>query len=85
MAKTPFRIVPKRDFGPGPGWWLPDAGNTGTGNYGHVKRGFIVTDGLCNVMPGACWFRSIPEALQAIETYCGVHGDAQAFWRAYHG
>lgn len=33
---TKYRITPKRDFGSGPGYWLPNAGNTGTGKYGFV-------------------------------------------------
>jgi hypothetical protein len=82
MPRTPFRIVPKRDFGPGNGFWLPNAGDTGTGRYGFVKHGYVVTDGACNIMPGATWFRSISEAMEAIEVYCGVHGDADEFWCA---
>ncbi len=81
MSKTPFRIVPKRDFGNGPGWWLPNAGTTGTMKYGFVKSGFVVTDGVCNIMPGACWFRTIPEAMRAIRIYLevGALGDVQSF------
>lgn len=80
MPKTPFRIVPKRDFGSGKGYWLPNAGNTGTGRYGFVKHGFVVTDGLCNIMPGATWFRSIDEAIKALEVLCSVNFDSDAFW-----
>lgn len=63
---TKYRIVPKRDFGPGPGYWMPNAGTTGRGNYGFVKTGFVVTDGACNVAPGGCWFRTIPDAMKFI-------------------
>jgi hypothetical protein len=80
--RTPFRIVPKRDFGSGPGYWMPNAGTTGTGKYGFVKHGYVVTDGLCNIMPAATWFQSIPEALDALAIYCGVHGNGQQFWRS---
>lgn len=73
MAK--YRIVPKRDFGSGPGFYI-------RGQY--VKSGFVVTDGLCNIMPGATWFRTIPEAMAALFVYCGVHGDADSFWRIMH-
>jgi hypothetical protein len=81
---TPFRIVPKRDFcSSGPGFWLPNAGTTGTGRYGFVKRGFVVTDGCCNVMPAAIWFRTVSDAMLAIRIYCEAHGDARKFWDAY--
>lgn len=77
-----YRIVPKRDFGSGRGYWLPNAGNTGTGKYGFVKRGFVVTDGICNVMPGAAWFQTIPEAMRAIRVHMQT-GDTMAFWDLY--
>lgn len=77
-----YRIVPKRDFGSGPGYWLPGAGSVGTEKYGHVKRGFVVTDGLCNIMPGATWFRTIPDAMLAINIHMQT-GDTMAFWDAY--
>lgn len=75
-----FRIVPKRDFGSGPGFWLPNAGTTGTGNYGFVKSGFVVTDGICNIMPGATWFRTVAEAMSAIRIYIEAQGNAAKFW-----
>lgn len=84
MPSTPYRITPKRDFGNGPGYWMPNAGTTGTGKYGHVKHGFVVTDGMCNIMPGAMWFRTIPSAIAALGILIDVHGDAQAFWREYY-
>lgn len=36
-----FRIVPKRDFGAGKGFLI---------NSKWVKSGFVVTDGLCNII-----------------------------------
>jgi hypothetical protein len=73
---TRYRIVPKRDF--------PRAhGNHGFWERGQwINQGYVVTDGACNIMPGATWFRTIPEAMRALWIWCGVHGDAQAFWRA---
>lgn len=44
-------------------------------------------EGGVNIMPGATWFRTREEALQAIDVYKTVDGDAQKFWhlwRAIH-
>lgn len=71
--KKPYRIVPKRDFGAGPGFWI---------NRAWVKSGFIVTDGRCNIMPGACWFRSIAEAMDALTILLNVGHNADRFWDA---
>jgi hypothetical protein len=65
-----FHIKPKRDFGKY-GFWI---------NRQFVKSGFVVCKGGCNVMPGATWFLTIPEALKAAEIYVKVDYDAQAFW-----
>lgn len=78
---TRYRIVPKRDFGSGPGFWLPGAGDHGTAKYGFVKRGFVVTDGIRNVMPGATWFRTVADAFAAIADLEAAKGDADTFWR----
>lgn len=69
-----YRVVPKMDFGAGKGFLIK-------GEW--VKRGFVVTDGICNVMPGAAWFLSIADALAAIPVYhewkqSGAHSDV--FW-----
>lgn len=72
-----YRIVPKRDFGSGKGFWLK---NSRTGNYGWVKSGFVVTDGICNIMPGATWFQTIPEAIKALDVWLSVRGNAKEFW-----
>lgn len=66
-----YRIVPKRDFGPGPGFLIK-------GQF--VKRGFVVTDGHCNVMPGATWFQSIAESFRAIAILDASGGDSETFW-----
>lgn len=75
-----FRIVPKRDFGSGSGFWCAGAGTVGTERYGWVKRGFVVTDGVCNIMPGATWFRSVADAMEAIKVYWEARGDGAEFW-----
>ena len=83
-----YHIKPKRDFGNGPGFWCVNAGDTGTGKYGFVKSGFVVTDGgIINVMPGATWFRTIREALEAISCLEASNGNSATFWnmiRALH-
>lgn len=66
-----YRIVPKLDFGPGPGYLIE-------GEY--VKKGFIVTDGICNIMPGATWFRTIEDAEWGIKAYDMAAGDGREFW-----
>ena len=69
---TKYNIQPKRDFGSGKGFFIG-------GKF--VKRGFVVTDGLCNVMPGATWFQTIPHALHAISCLEASRGDSDKFWR----
>ena len=55
-----YRIKAKRDFG--------RQGFLINGEW--VKRGFVVVDASCtiiNVMPGATWFQTIGDAMDAIE------------------
>lgn len=68
---TKYRIVPKRDFG--------RQGFLINGKW--IKSGFVVTDGFCNIMPGATWFLSIEDAMRAVRVYATVKGDAQLFWK----
>ena len=70
---TKYKIVIKRDFGPY-GYW-----NSKTRR--NERKGFVVTDGICNVMPGATWFRTVEEAMRAIQILVEVDGDADAFWQ----
>jgi hypothetical protein len=63
-------IVPKRDFGTY-GFFIK-------GRY--VKKGFVVVKDGCNVMPGACWFRTIEEAQHAIRVLIKTKGNAEHFW-----
>jgi hypothetical protein len=69
-----FRIVPKRDF--------PKNGFLINGEW--VKRGFVVTRGGSNPMPGATWFRTEAEAMKAIAIYEAVNGDAEGFWSLWN-
>lgn len=70
----PYQIVPKQDFG----------------HYGYydakrrclIREGFIVTDGFCNVMPGATWFRTKEEAEIGIEAL-RLAGDNADFYAVY--
>ena len=58
--KKKYRIKIKRDFGRY-GWWDPQ---TRSNRY----DGFVVTNGgIINVMPGACWFKTIEDAFIGIE------------------
>ena len=70
-----YRIVPKRDFGSGKGFY--DRGRW-------IKKGFVVTDGFCNVMPGATWFETIPDAMRAIRVHL-VTSNSNEFWDAFRG
>lgn len=44
------------------------------------QTGFVVTDGMCNIMPGGCWFATVEEAKQAIDVLKSVNGNADRFW-----
>jgi hypothetical protein len=63
-------ITPKRDFGGQPHLIKGKA----------VMKGWIVTDGACNVMPGATWFETKARARHAIDVLIAVQGNAQMFW-----
>lgn len=65
------RIVPKRDFGSGKDFWI---------NGKWVKSGWVVTDGICNIMPGATWFQTIGEAIEAAGALYMAKGSAEKFW-----
>ncbi len=70
-----YKIVPKRDFGPGPGYFID-------GKY--VKKGWLITDGLCNVAPGATWFESIALAQEGIDALIAAGADSDKFWAILH-
>ena len=72
MAK--YKIVVKRDF-------PRSYGKVGFYDNGKwISSGFVVTDGICNVMPGATWFRTVEQAVIAITILEKVKHDADAFW-----
>lgn len=78
-----YKIKVKRDFGAGPGFWLPGdpgPGCVGTENYRFVKTGFVVTDGFINIMPGATWFRTIPQAMHGLKRWIECGQDPVAWW-----
>ena len=45
-----------------------------------TETGFVVVQSGCNAMPGATWFKSVPEAKSAIDILIRVKGDAVRFW-----
>lgn len=66
-----FKIAPKQDFGPGPGYYIE-------GEY--VKEGYVVVENGCNVMPGATWFRTVERARQGIDDFLAADRDGPRFW-----
>jgi hypothetical protein len=71
---TAFRIKPKRDFG----------NKKFLINGRYVNSGFVVTDGVCNVMPAATWFETIQQALFAIDCLLAAGSDSALFWKLIH-
>jgi len=65
-----FTIKPKLDFG----------------RYGFhiegqiVREGFVVTDGSCNVLPGATWSQTVDGAKVLTDLHIKSKGDATKFW-----
>ena len=66
-----YQIEPKKDFGSGRGFLID-------GKY--VKSGYIVTDGTCNVLPGATWTTTIWKARGLIDALIESEGDSSVFW-----
>lgn len=77
-----YQIKIKRDFGGGKGFWMKGAGDVGTGNYGFVKSGFVVVKDGCNCIPGACWFRTVDEAMDGIRAHM-IAGSTMAWHDEY--
>lgn len=66
-----YTIQPKRDFPPG--------GYLSNGKV--ITKGWVVTDGgIVNVMPGATWFYTVKEAIEAIDVWEKVRHCAEKFW-----
>ncbi|MFS0841306.1 hypothetical protein [Paenibacillus sp. 1P03SA] len=68
-----YTIKPKLDFGKL--HWIV-RGND-------IRRGYVVTDGIVNVMPGATWFCSTIEARVAIETLIEAKETGSDFWELW--
>jgi len=45
-----------------------------------VCKGYVVTNGVCNVMPGATWAHSIIEAKVMIDILIEANGNSARFW-----
>lgn len=68
-----YKIIPKRDFGKYP-----------YQNNGCVySKGYVVTDGTCNVMPGATWSHSVIEAKAMIDTLHESIETGKDFWELH--
>ena len=70
MKYRNFEIAPKLDFG--------KVGHYIGGKY--IKTGHVVTDGFCNVLPGATWARTPSQARDLIDAHIESQGDAETFW-----
>lgn len=65
-----YIIKPKRDFGGSPFYV----------NGNQYSRGYVVTDGSCNVMPGATWSESIIGAKALIDCLIESKETGRDFW-----
>ena len=65
MEYRGFKIEQKRDFGEY-GYLIP--------GKGLVKTGYVITDGRCNVMPGASWAITPSVARKMIDAYIAAGG-----------
>lgn len=70
-----YKIKIKRDFGRY-GWY---DSKTRTNRF----DGFVVTDGFCNVMPGAVWFKTVACAMDAIAILEESIQTDTNFWTLY--
>lgn len=70
-----FNIVPKRDF------WIQPFQNCG----GTYKKGYVITDGFCNIMPAATWAHSIIEAKAMIDVFIEADSNSDKFWELLRG
>lgn len=69
-----YHIKVKRDFG--------RYGYYDSKTRRNIRTGYVVTDGHCNIIPGACWFKTIEDAFIGIEAH-RITGDAVAFYEVY--
>ena len=66
-----YTIQPKMDFGSQ--FFFIDGKR--------VSRGWVVTDGFCNVLPGATWSQTIAGAKKLIVAHVESKGNAALFWK----
>ena len=71
MKYRGYEIEPKLDFGLH--GYLDSKGKV-------IRKGWVVYRNGCNVMPGATWFFTVPEAKHGIDIYIRVRGSAPKFW-----
>lgn len=69
-----YQIKLKRDWGRF-GFWNPATRR-------NEKLGWVVVLGGCNCIPGAMWFRTIADAMLAVEVHM-ITGDTMAFHDKY--
>ena len=60
-----YKIVPKRDFG---------------NNDPDNAKGYVITDGRCNIMPGATWSSDVLGAKTMIDIFIEAKNDSDKFW-----
>ena len=65
-------IKPKNDFGQS-GYWDPKTRS-------HIKEGWIVSDGIAEVLPGAIWATNLKEVNLLISCYQVANGSSDQFW-----
>lgn len=65
-----YHIVPKRDFGNSP---FQSAGCI-------FSKGYIITDGYCNMMPGASWSHDVIGAKVMIDILIEAKESGKDFW-----
>ena len=71
---TKYKIKIKRDFG--------RYGYYDSKTRKNIRTGFVVTDGICNIIPGACWFKTVEEAMLGVEVHMKT-GDTMAWHGEY--
>jgi hypothetical protein len=71
---TNYKIKVKRDFGKF-GWYDSETRS-------NRRDGFVVTDGICNVIPGACWFKTIEDAMVGVQAHM-MSGDTMEWHSTY--
>lgn len=72
-----YRVYRKRDFG-----------RLGNWNEDGTPKGYVITDGICNVMPGATWSKTLDGAINLVDnlitTAERADGNSDVFWYITH-